>query len=298
VKTPDPLPRHLQAVPFTTGQARASNLTPSRLRSSDLQHPFRGVHVATAIELGFVERCRALQLRLPPAARFSDTTAARIIGIPLPPGTDSRRLHVTVPSPDRAPVRQLVIGHSRHGEPIDTREWNGLRVSSPERAWCELGATLKLPDLVAAGDYLIHHRLPITTRGRLTDAAARYARGRGSRELIEAIALLDDRAESPQESRLRVILTRAGIATVSNLTIRTRRGETFRADLAIPDHGILIEYQGDYHRDPQQYRADMTRISKLEADDHYVILVNANDLADPTELVARVRQVKSRRASR
>jgi very-short-patch-repair endonuclease len=112
----------------------------------------------------------------------------------------------------------------------------------------------------------------------------------------EALSLLDDRAESPQESRLRVVLTKAGVVTQSNFPLTTRRGDRFRADLAIPAHRVILEYQGDYHRDPQQFRADMTRVSKLEADGWYVMQINANDLADPRELVERIRQVLSARA--
>lgn len=58
---------------------------------------------------------------------------------------------------------------------------------------------------------------------------------------------------------------------------------------------MILEYQGDYHRDPRQFRADMTRFSKLEADGWYVIQINANDLANPQELVARIGQVLSTR---
>lgn len=95
-----------------------------------------------------------------------------------------------------------------------------------------------------------------------------------------------------------MILHKAAIETVSNHPIVTRRGERFRADLAIPERGILIEYQGDYHRDPQQFRADMTRTSKLEAEGWYVMQLNANDLSHPHELIERVLQVIAGRAAR
>ncbi|CAN5287909.1 DUF559 domain-containing protein [soil metagenome] len=268
-----------------------------RLRASDLQHPFRGVYVAEAIEMNFLTRCRALQSTMSPTARFSDETAARIQGIPLPPGRESHRLHVTVAAPQRAPTGTLVTGHSRRIEPGDSREWHGLRISSPEQTWCEIAATLDLGHLVAAGDFLIHHRHPLTSRSRLADAASRLRGGRGYRIVPEALSLLDDRAESPQESRLRVVLTKAGIVTQSNFPIRTRRGDRFRADLAIPACLVILEYQGDYHRDPQQFRADMTRVSKLEAEGWSVIQINANDLSNPKELVERIRQVLSARTN-
>jgi very-short-patch-repair endonuclease len=65
----------------------------------------------------------------------------------------------------------------------------------------------------------------------------------------------------------------------------------YRIDLAIPSRKVAIEYQGDYHRDPEQWRRDMTRVSRLESDSWFVIQVNADDLRDPAELVARIRNV-------
>jgi very-short-patch-repair endonuclease len=62
---------------------------------------------------------------------------------------------------------------------------------------------------------------------------------------------------------------------------------------------VLIEYQGDYHRKVQgQWRKDMTRRSRLEAQDWVVIELNANDLRDPDELASRIRMILRRRGWR
>jgi very-short-patch-repair endonuclease len=58
---------------------------------------------------------------------------------------------------------------------------------------------------------------------------------------------------------------------------------------------VLLEYQGDYHRTPEQFRADMTRLSRLEADGWYVFQINADDLKNPEELVARLHRVLAAR---
>ena len=60
---------------------------------------------------------------------------------------------------------------------------------------------------------------------------------------------------------------------------------------------MLLEYQSDYHSDPENFRADMTRRARLEADGWFVMLINANDLRDPGELIARIRTVLASRVS-
>ena len=60
---------------------------------------------------------------------------------------------------------------------------------------------------------------------------------------------------------------------------------------------MLLEYQSDYHSDPENFRADMTRRARLDADGWFVMLINANDLRDPGELIARIRTVLASRVS-
>ena len=158
--------------------------------------------------------------------------------------------------------------------------------------WCELGAELALPDLVAVGDFLVHWRLPHTSIAALTSAVMRFPGRRGRAALATAITLLNDRAESPQESRLRVILVQGGLReVVVNLRIATVEGFEYRADLAFPEAQVLLEYQGDHHRAREQFRADMTRVSRLQAEGWQVIFINADDLRDPKELLRRVRRL-------
>jgi very-short-patch-repair endonuclease len=77
-----------------------------------------------------------------------------------------------------------------------------------------------------------------------------------------------------------------------NLPVADSSGRyAFRADLAYPVQRLIIEYQGDYHRERSQWRADMTRRGQLEALGWRVLEVNAADLARPTELCSRIRRI-------
>jgi very-short-patch-repair endonuclease len=75
------------------------------------------------------------------------------------------------------------------------------------------------------------------------------------------------------------------------MPIRTSGGHAYRGDLVIPSRKVVIEYQSRFHESPVDFRKHMTRISRLEADGRVVIQVNADDLDDPEELVARIRRV-------
>ncbi len=81
---------------------------------------------------------------------------------------------------------------------------------------------------------------------------------------------------------------------MANLPITTTDGFRYRADIAFPACTTIIEYQSGLHDSPDSFRKDMTRVSRLEADGWRVMQVNADDLRDPRELVARVRRVLAR----
>ena len=286
-----PLPSPLDSEPFRTDDAVEAGLSRKRLRGRDLQTPFHGTRVPASIPLTLPTRCRALQLRLP-GAHFSGPTAALLHGAPLPLALErSRVIHVTVQEGRRAPTGKLIRGHELRFEPTDVRFLRGVRVSTPARLWCELGATLSLADLVAVGDFLIHHALPLTTEAELRRAVADYPGRRGLRRLRQALALLDDRAESAQESRVRVTLSVAGIAGFRvNHWVTATNGKRYRVDLAFPAQKLALEYQGEHHNDPVQWRKDITRRAALEADGWTVLEIAADDVGPGLAELVRARR--------
>lgn len=287
-----PLPPNLRTTPFTARHGAAAGLSPDRLRGSDLHRPFHGVRSANGAA-SILDRCKTFQEWMPPHAFFCSVTAALIMRVPLPLHLEeSRLLHVAVPAPQHPPESKGVVGHRLSVTGDYLRAWGGLRISSPEQVWCELGSVLSLADLIAAGDFLIHRQLPFTTQQRLRDAVAAFPGRRGKPTMRCAVELLNERAESRKESLLRVIIVQAGLPGLSvNLPITTSGGFDYRADLAFPERKVVIEYQGGYHGDEAQRRKDMTRRSRLEADGWFVMEVNADDLKNPTELLHRIRRV-------
>jgi very-short-patch-repair endonuclease len=240
-----------------------------------------------------------LQLRMPERAFFSHSTAALIHGIPLPWGVGhDSSLHVAVPSPSRALSANGILGHRLSISTGEVTQRTGLRVTSTVRTWTDLADHLAFEDLVAAGDFLIHWRRPLATRAALEDAVRARSGRRGSRALDRAVLRLNDRAESPPESQLRLILEDAGFPPPRiNREVMDRFGEfVARTDFLFDELRLVLEYQGDYHRTTKgQWRADMTRRAKLEANGWRVMELNADDLKNPAELVFRIRQLLAHR---
>lgn len=263
-----------------------------RLEGSDLGRPFHGVRHPSGDELTLVQRCFAFATIMPRPAFFSSVTAAQLMHIPLPRLLQSTtQLHVAVPAPSRSPRAKGIVGHKIQLMGNDTVVWNGLRHSSPERAWCELGPLLQLDELVAAGDHLIHWRAPLTSLEQLVSAVDRFPSPRGKPMLRNAVQLLDAHAESPMESRTRLILVRSALPPfVPNFPVSTPAGH-YRLDFACSAYRIYIEYQGAYHFDIDQQRRDLTRRSRLDAIDWRGIEITVRDLDNPSELTARIAAV-------
>jgi hypothetical protein len=267
------------------------------MRGRDLDHPFRGVNVPAGTDPDLEALCSALQTRLPDDAYVCGVTAALLHGLPLPRGLDSERtVHVAVPSPRPAPTGRGIRGHSVRVDPRDVQRRGTFWIGTAARTFCELSAVLELPRLVAVGDYIVYRHSPLASVAAITDAAARYPRGAGAARLRAAVPLIDGGSESPPESMLRVIAVTAGIpGLVANEWIRTSSGHNYRGDLVVRSRKVVIEYQSRFHEAPVDFRTDMTRISRLEADGWVVIQVNADDLDDPGELLARISRVLASR---
>ncbi len=288
-----PLPEPFRTSPFSYREGRASGLGHKRLRGRDIARPFRGTRDPRPDQQHAVSRlCATYATQMDDRAFFSSVTAAQLMAVPLPrrlSGTE--KIHVAIVSPHRGLEGARVIGHKVKLMGGDSWTLNGLRISTPARAWCELGVLLTVPELVAAGDFIIHHRSPLAAHDELGEALRRYPDRRGKVRLRKALELLDDRAESPMESQLRAILALAGFTgMVANHPVRV--GEyRYRIDLAIPHRKVAIEYQGDYHRDPEQWRRDMSRRSRIESIGWAVVEVNGDDVRNPAELVHRLTSV-------
>jgi len=298
---PSPLPTHLASTAFTVDDGDRSGVSRGRMRALDLDRSLWGVRRSGPAMPDLEARCVMFALRMPATALFTHATAALLLRAPLPFELEREtRLHISMPAPARAPHARGILGHRLELGDDDIAVTDGVRRTSVARTWCDLAPRLSLLDLVAVGDYFIHWRRPLATPAELAACASRLAGRRGARRMREALQLINDRAESRPESWLRVIIGRAGLpeAAINHSIVDTETGRSFRTDIAFPRHKVLLEYQGDYHRTRHQWRKDMTRRARLEANGWVVMEINADDLKNPGELVGRIRHALRRRGWR
>lgn len=133
----------------------------------------------------------------------------------------------------------------------------------------------------------------MATRRELEDAVRAAAGGRGARRLAAALPLLDARSASRRETFLRLILIRAGITGFEpNFWVALHRPAVrYRIDIAFSERRIGFEYQGEYHHDIAQWRADLTRQSRLRAAGWTMVEFASDDLRDSGELTQRIRSI-------
>ncbi|GAA4874515.1 type IV toxin-antitoxin system AbiEi family antitoxin [Actinomycetospora straminea] len=288
----------------------------------DLEQPFRG---SRAIAAGLTTRRR---LRGPGyLALGRDTYVAagavvddrvRAVGAALEvpgavvAGWSAVLLHGVDAAPRSGAPVELVVGprHVRRVRPgrvlrqdvlAEDEVWDvdGVRVTSPRRTALDLASRAEHLDGVIAVDALAHaFRFD---PDELLDHPVLRDNPRGRRRLVAVVADADARAESPPETRLRLLLRGApGIAepTPQLVVVDDRGRDVGRVDLGWRRLRTALEYQGDHHRtDRAQWRRDAVRTTELAAAGWLVLPVTAHDLfVDPQGLLRRLRMALAQRA--
>ncbi|TFV89109.1 DUF559 domain-containing protein [Blastococcus sp. CT_GayMR16] len=232
-------------------------------------------------------------LIIPPSAVFAGRSAAYLLGAEsLAPA--STPVEVIVPETDRfGPVTGLRIRRTLLPE-HDVRSVRRILCTTPVRTALDLARFEDLMESVPALDVLLARGL--VNAEQLSEEAATLTSGRGTCRARRAVALADGRAESPPESRLRVILRRAGLTPEPQYVICDPDGNFIaRVDLAFPEHRVAVEYDGAWHGRPGQLARDRKRLNALVAAGWTVLHVTAADLHEPGALVLGVRTLLSTR---
>jgi very-short-patch-repair endonuclease len=173
---------------------------------------------------------------------------------------------------------------------IEVRD--GVPVSSALRTAWDLAALESTGTAVAALDAMV--RAGAVERAQLDQMAASGTGRWGVTRVRRAFPLIDPRAESAPESRVRIALVLAGLEPVPQYEIRLDGVLIGRADLAFPEERLAIEYEGAYHFEGMQIVRDDARIQRLKEAGWRVIRLSAADLRDLDAVVTRVRFELSR----
>lgn len=253
-------------------------LTRDELRSSAWQRLFQDIYADSQVTVTHLTRCTAVaRWLLPPGAALAGRTAAALYGaIRADP---QEPIEVLVPAGTRLGPTQGVRVHTAEVALGDLVDRNGMPVTSPTRTCWDLARWLDVVEAVVVIDTLLARR--VTTREALRDHALSRAGQRGWRLMLRAVDLADAGAESPQESRLRVRLVLAGLPGPVTQHVVQRDGRfVARLDLAWPDCRVAVEYDGLWHRDPEQFHRDRRRLNRLLGADWIILHVTARRLAE------------------
>lgn len=259
--------------PFRGSEAVARGIvTPARLRGPRFVRLFPDVYVSAAVPMTPALRARAASVHAGPLGAASAYSAAEILGASCGPWTAPAELV----APRRIRPRPDLLAHQ--GVPLEPGLCDGVRVTSPRATAWALCRRLELVDAVVAFDALAARRrdrpvfvpvqgTPAPEQRRLSRMTApcpgfdpadllvlrsRYPHVRGSARLDRVVALADPRAESPPETRLRLLLVLSGLPVPQvQFPLYDARGRPWaRFDLAYPDALLAIEYDGAHHDDP------------------------------------------------
>jgi very-short-patch-repair endonuclease len=281
-------PPALRGAVFRTRDVlRDGLLTPDALRSSAWRRLFRGIYADAELPDTFGLRVRGARLLTPAPAVFSGRTAAFLHGCT---GLVDVRTPVEVSVPaglQFGPVEGLRVRRVRLPDE-DVLRLGTFRATTGLRTALDIARLEPLLDAVVALDVML--AAAVVGSGKLREAGAALQSGRGARRGRQATALADPRAESPPESRLRVLLVLAGLEPVPQYTVRDAQGSfVARVDLAFPDQRVAVEYDGLWHAEDGQFARDRQRLNRINAADWVVLHVTAADLRTPRALVARLR---------
>lgn len=278
----------------------------SRTRRRDVDHPFHGVATHRVDLTDIVQRAHALGLLFAEGCALSHSSAALVRGFPLPRALRlAPELHVSVPRPHRAPRGAGVRGHSielDHGAverllvvSPSTRERLPVSLVDEPLTLLTCATQLALPDLVALADAMLR-RSSAEGRPDPLFAALQVGAGRpGFVRLSRAASMRRAGARSRAETLLRLMITTAGlpepvVAHPVQSTGRSPRSWTAEADLAWPQYGVLVEYEGDQHRTSRrQFTHDLRRFERYADEGWRAVRATRDDLfEDPRELVDRL----------
>jgi hypothetical protein len=167
----------------------------------------------------------------------------------------------------------------------------GMPVTTPARTAFDLGRRDRLETAIIRVDALAN------ATGLKPDDIERVAENRpgarGMMQLRRVLELMDGGAESPQETRTRLLLIAAGFPKPqTQIVVVDEYGEFVgRVDMGWQEWKIAVEYDGPQHwTDPDQHARDIDRLAKLAAHGWVIIRVSRDHLRyRPHVFLARVR---------
>ena len=239
---------------------------------------YRDVYLARDVELTALLRARAAWLST--GATLCGLTAAAAFGTKwLDPAAPAEIVRSTRHAPAGIVVRSWALA------PDEICLVGSMCVTTAPRTAFDIGRNLPPPCAIPVLDALIN--ASGVNPAAVEVIADRYPGARGVERLRSILPLVDGGAESPQETRLRLIIVGAGLPPPE--TQLAFRDLHIRVDMGWREWKVAVEYDGVQHWTDRRQRAwDLERIAQLEAAGWAVVRVGADMMSRPNVIVERV----------
>ncbi len=238
---------------------------------------YRGVYVDRAVEVTAAIRARAAWTLA--GGTLSGISAAALHGTKWLEGSWSAQIIRR----DRHRQTGLIV-YSWTLHPGETTTVDGMPVTTPARTAFDLGRLLPRARSIPLIDALMN--ATGLTAEAIAEVADAHPRERGVRRLRHTLTLVDGGAESPQETRVRLILVDGGLGPVETQI----RALKYRIDMGWEKYKVGVEYDGNQHWETPEARAnDIRRSEALRAAGWTLIRVSSAMMAEPEAIVARAR---------
>ena len=261
------------------------HLTRAQLRRRSYRRLVQGVYADPGLPYDHRLRCSGVALLLPPGCAIGGHSAAAWYDAPFAGPAD--QVVVVCPEEVRWRGPRGAAVHHTVLQPADVLTVDDVPITTALRTAWDVMALEPLTTAVAALDAMV--RAEHLTRDDLVRLAGSGAGRWGVSRVRRAVPLVDARAESPQESRLRTCLVLAGLEPVPQFEVLHHGRFVARVDLAFPDVRLAIEYEGAHHFEAGQIQVDDERLERLRAAGWRVLRVTAADLRDLDVLLTRIR---------
>lgn len=275
----------LLVLPFLGSEAVAAGVVNPYQLKTNYDSVYRNVYVTAGQAISPVDRAIAAWLWSGRRATVAGLSAAALHG--------SLWIDAELPAEINQPHRHKTRGILLHSDALDDDEVcviDGVPATTPARTAYDLGRRRGLETAVIRLDALMQatHIKPL----EVAAVADRHRGTRGMRQLRDAIRLSDPGAESPQETRTRLVLTSGDLRPKrTQIEVLDRYGVFVgRVDMGWDNWLVGVEYDGEQHwTDPKIRAGDIERQARLEALGWRIIRVSAEMLRyRPHVIVERV----------
>lgn len=245
--------------PFLGTEALATGRVNRYQLSTRFDAVYRDVYVPRGMALAPVDKAVAAWLWSGRRATVAGLSAAALHG--------SLWIDARLPAELNQPSRHRTRGIVLHSDALGEDEIcpvGGIRTTTPDRTAFDLGRRRGLTMAVIRLDALMQ-----ATDLKVADVQGLADRHRGARGLVQlrqVLDLADGGAESPQETRTRLVLTLAGLRPQqTQVEVFDRFGELVgRLDMGWPDWRVGVDYDGIQHwTDPERRTHDIDRNAAL-----------------------------------